>query len=268
MTHSFIGEHELAQRRVEAGLSRCDGALRVAGRFRIGVAVKNWLDAGRAWPESTTADLVRISIARHTIGQASHAGMLGCRAAGEASAGEIERSPEEVDRAHLAGEASAKDGEDPRGLQQDAPETLRVFGVVGLVGVVLLEGNGLRDLNRHVPDVHRRVEFIERGLDLLVKRGDRHGLERYGAAAAIAGLQQQDVFDKVEVDLQHSRAVWHGRGGDAANGRVERHVPGMVDRRHEREPDLADDLHPELQGGAGIAPRGLGQSRPDVIEMG
>ena len=86
--------------------------------------------------------------------------------------------------------------------------------------------------------------------------------------APIAGLKQQNVVDEIEVDLQHSRAVRHGPGGDTANGRVERHVPAMVDRRHERESHLADDLHPELQGRAGVAPRGLGQSRPDVSGTG
>ena len=77
-------------------------------------------------------------------------------------------------------------------------------------------------------------------------------------AAAIVGLKQQNVFDEIEVDLQHSRTMGHGRGGETANGGVERHVPGMVDRRHECEPNLTDDLHPELQCGTGIAPRGLG----------
>ena len=42
----------------------------------------------------------------------------------------------------------------------------------------------------------------------------------------------------------------------------------MVDRRREREPDFADDLHPELQSGAGIGPRRLGQCRPGVVGIG
>ncbi len=76
-------------------------------------------------------------------------------------------------------------------------------------------------------------------------------------AAAIAGLKQQYVFDEVEVDLQHPRAVGHRRGGEAANGGVKGYATGVVDSRHECEPNLADDLHPELEGGAGVAPCGL-----------
>jgi hypothetical protein len=36
----------------------------------------------------------------------------------------------------------------------------------------------------------------------------------------------------------------------------------MVDGRHEGETDFSDDLHPELKGGAGAAPRTLGKSWP------
>jgi hypothetical protein len=39
----------------------------------------------------------------------------------------------------------------------------------------------------------------------------------------------------------------------------------MVDRRRESEPDLSDDLHPELQRGAGLAPRALWEGRPEIV---
>jgi hypothetical protein len=60
--------------------------------------------------------------------------MLGRSSAGEARAGQIEGSPEEVDGAHFALESRAENGEDAGGLQQNTPETLGIFGVIALVG--------------------------------------------------------------------------------------------------------------------------------------
>ena len=42
----------------------------------------------------------------------------------------------------------------------------------------------------------------------------------------------------------------------------------MIDGRRECEADFADDLHPELEGGTGIGPRGLGQSGPGRVGIG
>jgi hypothetical protein len=41
----------------------------------------------------------------------------------------------------------------------------------------------------------------------------------------------------------------------------------MIDRRHEREPNLTNNLHLELQCCACLAPCTLGQSWPDVIHL-
>ena len=60
-------------------------------------------------------------------------------------------------------------------------------------------------------------------------------------------------------------AIRHRRGGQAARGHVERHVPPMIDRRGEREPDLADDLRPHVQCGAGLLPVSIGKRRPPGI---
>src|SRR5580658_4051677 len=94
--------------------------------------------------------------------------------AGEASTGEIESSPEKMDRAHFSDEAGAKDGDDSGGLQQNVPESLHVFRVICLVRVVLLKWDGLSYLNRHRPDVHRGGKRIECGHDLQVEVCDGH----------------------------------------------------------------------------------------------
>jgi hypothetical protein len=74
-----------------------------------------------------------------------------------------------VDRAHLARETRAKQSEDPRSLQQYAPEALHVLSVVRPVSETLIEGNGLRDFNRHALDPDRSSETNERGHDLLME---------------------------------------------------------------------------------------------------
>ena len=71
--------------------------------------------------------------------------MFGRGAAGEAGASKIQCSPKEVDRAHLASKTRAEHAKDPCGLQEDAPESLYILGVVLPVREILIEGNGLRD---------------------------------------------------------------------------------------------------------------------------
>jgi len=76
------------------------------------------------------------------------------------------------------------------------------------------------------------------------------------------GLDAQDVVYEVEVNLQRARAMPHGQRAQAARGGMEGDVPAVVDGRREREHDLAHDLHPQLQRGAGICPCGLWQGWP------
>jgi hypothetical protein len=209
---------------------------------------------------------MRIGVAGDAIRQTRHAGVLRRGAPGEACACQVERSPKEVDGADLSDELSPKDGEDSRGLEQNAPEALREFGVIGLVRPILVERNGLRDLHRHLPDVDRGAEALERGHELPIKPGHGHGLERHNAASGLAALNDEQVIDEIEIDLENAGAIEHGRRGEAANGGIKRNVPAVVDLRRECEPDLTDDLHPELQRGAGVAPRALRQSGPDGEE--
>src|SRR5438309_9426723 len=105
-----------------------------------------------------------------------------------------------MDQAYLSREACAKDRENPRGLQQNVPEARHVLGVVGSVYEVVLEWDGVRDLDGHVPDTHRGSKAVERRHDLLVKRGNGHWFEWDGFAAAVTGLQQEHVLNEVEVD--------------------------------------------------------------------
>src|ERR1051325_2697041 len=70
---------------------------------------------------------------------------------------------------------------------------------------------------------------------------------------------------QIEIDLQHTRAVWHRRSGHTANCRVECDVPGVIDRRHQRQPHFPYNLQPQLQSRAAVAPRRLRQGGPHAI---
>src|ERR1017187_7692838 len=192
--------------------------------------------------------------------------VLGRGAAREARASKIERAPKEVDRAHLASKASAEHVEDPSGLQQDAPESLHVFRVVFPVGKVLIEGNGLCDFNRHLPDPDGRLKAIERDHNLLIEICHRRGPKINRGAPVVAGLQYQNMPNEVEIDLQEAVTVRHWGRCEAANGGVERHIPCVIDGRRKCQPHLANDLGPKLQCGAAFAPRSLRQSGPHIIE--
>ena len=98
--------------------------------------------------------------------------------------------------ADFALETRAEDGEDPRGLEQYAPEALRIFRVVGLVRVVFLKGDAIGNFAGHRPDADRGLKAVEREHDLAVEGGDGHGRERDATAFAVVGLEEQIVTEK------------------------------------------------------------------------
>src|SRR5450756_1529696 len=70
------------------------------------------------------------------------------------------------------------------------------------------------------------------------------------------------MIDEVEVDLEAAHAVWNGRRRQPARGDIERDMPGMIEPRRAREPDLADDLGPQVQRFVSLPPRRERQFRP------
>src|SRR5450432_142508 len=70
------------------------------------------------------------------------------------------------------------------------------------------------------------------------------------------------MIDEVEVDLEAAHAVRNGRGRQSARGDVQCDMPGMIEPRRAREPDLADDLGAQMQRFVSVAPRRGRQLRP------
>jgi len=76
------------------------------------------------------------------------------------------------------------------------------------------------------------------------------------------------VVDEIEVNLEGAIAVWNRRGGQAMRRHVEHDMPGVIEPRRLREPDLANDLRPEVQRGVSVLPRRKGQVGPDFVAGG
>ena len=74
--------------------------------------------------------------------------------------------------------------------------------------LILFEGNRIFDLVRHMVDLHRQLEFVERVHHLAIKSRDRLGTQFQDAQRAIAFQDPQLVFDEVETHFEHVIAVW------------------------------------------------------------
>ena len=80
----------------------------------------------------------------------------------------------------------------------------------------------------------------------------------------VAVGDSEAMLHEVEVDLKRSVAVRDRRGRQAARRDVQRHLPPVIQRRREREADLADDLGPQVQRrdrGLPVTPRELRPER-------
>lgn len=54
------------------------------------------------------------------------------------------------------------------------------------------------------------------------------------------------VIDEIEVNLKESIIVGNGGGCKSIRGDVQRHIPPVILKRTEFEPDFADDLGPHV----------------------
>src|SRR3546814_1073622 len=73
--------------------------------------------------------------------------------------------------------------------------------------------------------------------------------------------------DKVELDFQQLSVGGDRRCAEPSGGDVERHVPAVIQPGRQRQPDLADDLCPELQGEGCVPPFSIGQIWPCLREV-
>src|SRR6185436_7134376 len=182
--------------------------------------------------------------------------------AGEPGEREIEGTPEEMHRARLAQGAPREALEDSIGVRQHPEGALGLAGLVRRVRPILGERDRMVHLHGHGPDLHGDPELAQQALVLPVEFGDRLGPQRRRPARAIARLEHEPVVDEVELDRERSQPVRHRGRRQPPRGQVQRDVPPMVLPGREREPRLADDLHPHVKRVVGRLPFGERQAGP------
>jgi len=131
------------------------------------------------------------------------------------------------------------------------------------VDAVLREADRVRDLVRHLLDRDLDAEAAKDLHERSVEVGDGLRLERQRPLLAAAGSRGEAVAGEVELELEDLAADRNRRGAEPARRHVERNLPAVIRPRRQRQPDLADDLRPELQGRGRLAPRRIRQSGPE-----
>src|SRR3569623_3680830 len=153
--------------------------------------------------------------------------MEGRSADREASDGEVERAPEQVDRRDLAEETGPEALEDSLDAHQRGVEALDRRAVIGALRPVLGEGPGVGDLVGNAEYVHSAAEPLDQRPRPLQEVGDAHCLEREALAPA-RRLADQLMVAKVEGQRARPGFVRTRSRRQSAWRDVERRVPGMV----------------------------------------
>jgi hypothetical protein len=156
------------------------------------------------------------------------AGVLRSTPAREPSTGKVERTPEKVNRAALAGEAAAKPLKYLIGPGQDSPAPVGVIRLVGPVLVILGEREGVFHLGRDRPNPDLEAELTQQCGILSIKIGDRPRCQGESPGSAFGGSDQQVVIDEVQLDLEGPIAIWHRRGGKPTRREIQCNVPPMI----------------------------------------
>lgn len=99
-------------------------------------------------------------------------------------------------------------GADPLyGIQ--TPETAHILWIVALMQGITFERYRVGNFYRIGPNAHTATYVVQHGHQALVELGYSHRLQRNGSPIAFTCLKDEEVFNEVEVNLQHQRAIGH-----------------------------------------------------------
>ena len=90
----------------------------------------------------------------------------------------------------------------PDHTQQNAPEAVGIFLVVGAMHIVLVEGNASTNLVRHLVDLTLRFRAERAGAGLAVEIGNRHRPQHQLPRVPSAVQDPENVIDEIELDLK------------------------------------------------------------------
>ena len=104
---------------------------------------------------------------------------------------------------------------------------------------------------------------------LPVEIGDAHAGQCEAAVGPVRATHNQAVSDEIEIELERARVVVDQPGAEPARRHVQCYVPAVIEPRGLAEPDLADDLRPQLYRTHGVRPVSIGrQGRPAAHRTG
>ena len=112
-----------------------------------------------------------------------------------------------MDRTAFPAEARAKFFEDAIGLNENTPESIRVFRIVSAMLLVAIEWNRIRDFVGQDVDLDGETELIQCDHDCLVKIGHAPRFQFNRAASAIAFQNTKMMIDEIETNLESVGAV-------------------------------------------------------------
>src|SRR5512140_2194059 len=71
------------------------------------------------------------------------------------------------------------------------------------------------------------------------------------------------MLQEVKFQLEAALPIRNRGGDEPSRGDIQRDMPGVIEPWRLGEPDLADYLGPQMQGGVGVLPRRIRQLRPE-----
>ena len=201
---------------------------------------------------------MRVRFLRHRVGT----GTLGRPAPAEPGDGQIETAPPEMHGARFADEARAELVHHVGAVRHRPPPDAGRRGVVRFVRAVFREPDRTWNLDRHRPDLHGDPKLREDAHHFGVEVGDGFRRELDRLDPVVVGADVQLVRAEVEDHLERRAVVRHRHRRETARAELKRRAPPVIDRRRQLQPDLADDLDPHVERGAGVRPRRIIEGRP------
>ncbi len=204
-----------------------------------------------------------VALHHHPVGTVRcTATVFGCAPSRESGVCQIHGTPIEVDRTGFADETGAELAEQAVGVHELPPERVRGLRIIGGVPGVFGEGNRWFDFIGTALNPRREPQCVQGLHGLGIELRYRFRRERDGAGVTIVGTNHQPVREKIEFDIEEPVAVGDRRGRQPAWAHIEGDLPPVIEQRGVREPDLADDLRPHMQGLACVRPVRYPELRP------
>src|ERR1035441_3466037 len=109
---------------------------------------------------------------------------------------------------------------------------------------ILVEGNWVRDFDRHSPDFDLDPRGSKHCHEFLVKLGYGARRQRKCLPYPIACLEHKLMLYEVKPEFECCLSIGEAGGGQAPDADVYRDVPPVVHERRQTQPDLANHLGP------------------------